>query len=51
MSVELTTPYGDAVIEVSDDLVDRYVDAGYVKASAPAKKAPARKTSASADEK
>lgn len=52
MSTELTSPFGKAVIEVSDDLVDRYVEAGWKKPKAPAKKAAVKKAPAkSGDDK
>ena len=53
MSTELTSPFGGAVIEVSDDLVGRYVEAGWkTKSKAPAKKAAVKKAPAkSGDDK
>lgn len=46
---ELTSPFGKAVIDVPEASVDRYVEAGWKRKAGP-KKAPAKKTSAKADD-
>lgn len=49
----MKSPYGTAVIEVGDDLVDRYAAAGWerVAAKAPTKKSAEGKKSSASDEK
>lgn len=44
---ELRSPFDGGAIDVPDDLVDRYVDAGWVKAEA---ERPVRRRKADADE-